>query len=132
MKDLATFSNLKHHDQVAKAVLSGEYDAGALKDVIARGYEPKGLRILHLTEPIPTGPIVARTDAPPEQVEAVRSALLELDPGHPRDRALMSTWNPELKYGFTETTDADYAAVRTMLNDVPGRCGNSCHPPYRF
>jgi phosphonate transport system substrate-binding protein len=130
--DLGSFVNLKHHDQVAKAVLSGAYDAGAIRDAVAYGYQPKGLRILYLSDPIPTGPVVVRKDASPELVEAVRSALLAIDPDRPADADLLSNWNPELRFGFAEATDSDYASVRTMLNDVPGRCGQSCHPPYRF
>ena len=132
LRDLGEYTNLKHHDQVAKAVLAGKYEAGAVKDIVAYRYESRGLRILHVSDPIPSVPIVVRADVPPAFVEAVKRALLRLDPENPDHRKMMAEWNEEFKYGFVETTDADYDPIRTMLNAIPERCGSSCHPVHRF
>ncbi len=47
LQSLSRYTNLRHHDQVAKAVLAGEFDGGAVKDIVAYRYESKGLRFLH-------------------------------------------------------------------------------------
>ena len=132
LRDLGEYTNLKHHDQVAKAVLAGKYEAGAVKDIVAYRYESRGLRILHVSDPIPSVPVVVRADVSPAFVGAVKRALLGLDPENPDHRKMMAGWNEEFKYGFVEAADADYEGIRAMLNDVPGRCGNGCHPDYRF
>jgi phosphonate transport system substrate-binding protein len=132
LPDLAKYENLNHHDQVAKAVLSGQFDAGALKDIVAFRYQPMGLRFLSVSEPIPSVPVVMRKDAPVGLKEAVVRALLKLDRNRPDHRVMMSCWNEELRYGFTTATDADYEPIRIMLNTIPGRCGESCHPSLRF
>ncbi|HBA73593.1 MAG TPA: phosphonate ABC transporter substrate-binding protein, partial [Geobacter sp.] len=46
LRDLKSFTNLQHHDAVAKAILKGQFDAGAVKDVVAEKYKTHGLRIL--------------------------------------------------------------------------------------
>ncbi len=132
INDLASYINLKHHDSVAKAVLSGEYDAGAVKDIIAYKYLAKGLRILHSSEPIPSVPLVVRPDCDQEMVKAVKSALLKIDISKTEYKQLTSKWNKEFRYGFVETSDADYSLIRDMLNAIPGSCGNSCHPVRTF
>lgn len=132
LQSLSRYTNLRHHDDVCKAVLAGEYDAGAVKDIVAQDYEPKGLRFLHVSDPIPSVPIVVRRDASPALVAAVEQALLQLDPSNPNHRQSMANWNEEARHGFVAATDADYEPVRAMLNSVPERCGGSCHPPLRF
>jgi phosphonate transport system substrate-binding protein len=132
LRDLKRYTNFKHHDSVVKAVLTGVYDAGAVKDVIAYKYRDKGLRFLHISGPIPSVPIAVRPDTPPGFVASVQKALLRLDPANPRDRAMMQGWDPEFRYGFTKTRDADYEGIRRKLNAIPTGCGKGCHPPVSF
>ena len=75
LRDLKSYSNLQHHDAVAKAILKGQFDAGAVKDVVAEKYKPHGLRILAWSAPIPAVPLVVCTDAPPDLVSAISAAL---------------------------------------------------------
>jgi phosphonate transport system substrate-binding protein len=46
IQDLKRWENLQHHDAVAKAILKGQFDAGAVKDVVAEKYKKYGLRIM--------------------------------------------------------------------------------------
>jgi len=118
LKDLKEYSFLKHHDSVANAVLKGQFDAGAVKDIIAYKYQKDGLRFIFFTEPIPTVPIVVRTDAPKGIVESVKTALLKLDPKNPDYQKTMAQWDEEFKYGFTEASDSDYDSIRKILRAV--------------
>ena len=130
--DLYRYTNFKHHDQVAKAVLTRQYVAGSVKDIVAYRYQPKGLRFLHISDPIPSVPLVVRPDIPEALTHAVKAALLRLDRHDPEHQRMMAEWNEEFKYGFVEATDADYEPIRTMLNTIPESCGRSCHPVHRF
>jgi len=118
LKDLKEYSFLRHHDSVANAVLKGQFDAGAVKDIIAHKYQKDGLRFIFFTEPIPTVPIVVRTDAPKGIVESVKTALLKLDPKNPDYQKMMAQWDEEFKYGFTEASDSDYDSIRKILRAV--------------
>lgn len=128
LQELASVTNLKHHDAVAKAILKGQYDAGAVKDVIARKYMSYGLRVLAYSDPLPSVPFVVRKEAPPEFIRAVKQALLKLDRNNPAHKKLMATWDDEFKYGFAEADSGDYRTIFGMIRDIPSGCGFRCHP----
>jgi phosphonate transport system substrate-binding protein len=118
LKDLKGYSFLRHHDSVVNAVLKGQFDAGAVKDIVAYKYQDEGLRLIFFTDPIPTVPIVVRKDAPAEMVQLVRAALLRLDPQNPIHQKKMARWDEEFKYGFTEASDSDYDSIRKVLRTM--------------
>ena len=118
LKDLKHYDFLRHHDSVANAVLKGQFDAGAVKDVIAYKYQKDGLRLIFTTDPIPTVPIFVRIDASQEVVKSVKTALLNLNPRDPNHQKKMSLWDEEFKYGFTEAIDSDYDSIRKILRVV--------------
>jgi len=118
LKDLKNYSFLRHHDSVVQGVLKGQFDAGAVKDVVAYQYQSKGLRFIHISDPIPTVPIVVRTDAPKAMVESVKTALLQLNPKNLTHQKKMAQWDEEFKYGFTEASDSDYDSIRKILKVV--------------
>ena len=122
-----TFTNLDNEDSVAKAVLRGEYDAGAVNEQVARKYENQGLRVLAYSKPIPPGPIVASKGTPKELLKAVTDALLKLDPNNPADAKLTRSWDESLKHGFTRAHVSDYRQIYLMFKSIPSGCGKGCH-----
>jgi phosphonate transport system substrate-binding protein len=127
LSDLARYENLGKHDAVAKAVLKGRVDAGALKDVVAYRYRDHGLRFLAQSEPIPTVPVVAGSTTPQKVREALKTALLSLDRKNPQHRAVMTTWDPEFRNGFVAAGTEDYARVAELLDSIAHTCGEGCH-----
>lgn len=127
LQSLKSFHNLKHHDDVAKAILKGQYQAGAVKDVVAEKYKSNGLRILAWSDPIPSVPLVVRKDTPPEVIQAITSALLKLDRNNPAHKAIMKSWDDEFCYGFAPAKSEDYSRIFTMIRNIPRGCGIGCH-----
>ena len=127
LQELKSFANLKNHDATAKAILKGQYDAGAVKDVVAQKYMRYGLRVLAWSEPIPSVPIVMRADTPPGLAKAVSDALLRLDRNNPQHRRIMENWDDEFKNGFARATIADYRGIFGMIREIPHGCGVGCH-----
>ncbi|MBE0599296.1 MAG: phosphate/phosphite/phosphonate ABC transporter substrate-binding protein [Desulfuromonadales bacterium] len=125
--DFGSYTNLDSHDAVAKAVLKGRVDAGAVKDVVAYRHKEQGLRYLAVSAPIPSVPIVVRRDAPPELISAIKQALLSIDPKDPVQRQRMKSWDPEFRNGFVTATEEDYAPILRMMNAIPEGCGIKCH-----
>lgn len=125
--DLAAFINLESHDAAAKAVLKGRADAGAVKDVVAERYQAHGLRILALSEPIPAVPLVVRKDTSPQLIEAIKQALLAIDPKDPQWQDRMKDWDPEFRQGFMPAEVGDYEPVITMMQSIATGCGVRCH-----
>lgn len=121
------FVNLESQDAVAKAVLRGDYDAGAVNEQEARKYEGEGLRVLIYSEPIPPGPISAGKSTPQGVINAVRYALLKLNPANTVDARIMRDWDESLKHGFTSAHVEDYRHIYLMFKSIPAGCGKGCH-----
>ena len=121
------FVNLANDDLVAKAVLRGEFDAGAVNEQVARKYENQGLRVLAYSGPIPPGPIAVRKGTPKELVKAVTEALMKLDPANPADAKITRNWDASLKHGFTRAHVSDYQPIYQMFRSIPAGCGKGCH-----
>ena len=121
------FANLNNQDAVVKAVLRGDFDAGAVNELVASKYRQQGLRVLAYSEPIPSGPIVVRKGTPKEVVKAVTDALLKLDPANPAHAKIMQSWDDSLKHGFTRANVSDYREIFLMFRSLPAGCGKGCH-----
>jgi len=118
---------LKNHDAVTKAILKGQYDAGAVKDLFATKYQQYGLRVLAYSPPVASVPLVARRDAPWQMREAVAAALLKLDARNPAHRKILSQWDEEFRYGFAKASVEDYRQMIRMFQSIPFGCGTRCH-----
>lgn len=123
LKDLKHYSFLRHHDSVANAVLRGEFDAGAVKDIIAYKYQNEGIRAIFFTDPIPTVPIIVNKKATNEMIQSVKSALINLNPRNIDHQKIMAQWDEEFKYGFIEASDSDYESIRQILRFVEKEYG---------
>lgn len=128
LTDLGRYENLPTHTDVARAVLKGQFEAGALKDVVAYRYQESGLRILAKSPPIPSVPIVVRRDAPQALIDALKKALLAINPDNPQQLEMLSHWDPEFRYGFVPASTDDYRPILELLGSISEGCGKSCHP----
>jgi phosphonate transport system substrate-binding protein len=132
LSDLSDYENFNYHDSVVKAVLGGQYDAGAVRDAVARKYMRFGIEILAESAPIPTGPLVAGPGTPYAVIKNIKRALLELDPEDVNDAKILHRLDDDFRSGFTEATDRDYGGIRAKINAVPNTCGRSCHPKIKL
>ncbi len=131
LRELKKYNNFHYHDSVVKWVLKGKYDAGAVRESVAEKYLPLGLEIISRSGPIPTGPIVVGPKTPYTIVETIKKALLDLNKTEDGKEVLMKV-DPELRGGFSETSDSDYEHIRKMINDIPKTCGMGCHPKIKL
>jgi phosphonate transport system substrate-binding protein len=99
---------------VAREVLLGKYDAGALSDIKSREYEELGLRVIATSDPVPSSPIVVHRGIDPKMVEAVRRILQGVE-AHGKHQTLVKPWDQELAYGVMETRDSDYEGLRELV-----------------
>jgi len=105
---------LGHYDNIARAVSTGEFDAGILKDTMAREWEKKGLRVIHTSAPLPPYVIAVRANLDEKSVAKLRQALLALrktDAGH---QAILKALDPEYD-GFMPASDAEYDVIRDLI-----------------
>lgn len=132
LSELSGYANFDYHDSVIKAVLRGQYDAGAVRDTVAKRYSKLGLKELEASGPIPTGPLVVNQRVSYTVVEEIKNALLELDPSIQDHRKILDRLDDELKNGFMPASDNDYSYIRILINSVPETCGRGCHPKIRL
>jgi len=101
LNDLSRFTFTGSHANTARAVLSGEYDAGGLQDALAWRLVAEGtVRVLAVSKPYSSSLICYNPDVPPDQVERVKQALLAFDPKG-RQAAELKDWDKtEMAYGF--------------------------------
>lgn len=130
--DLRSYANFDYHDSVVKAVLKGQYDAGAVRDAVAIKYAKLGIDTIAESVPIPTGPLVIGQGTPVGIAESIKRALLALDPRNPEHQKILGKLDDDLKNGFIEAVDGDYADIRAQINAVPLSCGKGCHPKIRL
>ncbi|MCB1852507.1 MAG: phosphate/phosphite/phosphonate ABC transporter substrate-binding protein [Gammaproteobacteria bacterium] len=79
LADLKDYAYLGRHERVALAVVHGDFDAGGLREDVARLYLDRGLRIIAESPLLPPHVIVARPGLAPSVTDALRAALLEPD-----------------------------------------------------
>ncbi len=131
LDNLASYKNFNYPDTVVKKVLSGEYDAGGVNESVAKKYLQSGLKILAVSDPITTGPIVVSQQTSYATVEKILKALFTMKDSL-IGQEVLNNLGPEFEGGFVPASDADYSGIRKMVNDIPQGCGIGCHPEMRF
>lgn len=109
LRDLASHGFVGSHDNVAKNVLSNDFDGGGLMLASAEKYTSQGLKILATSARIPQFPICASPKLTEAQRETITTALLEL-----KDPPILHAIGPQVT-GFARIKDEDYNSVRDML-----------------
>jgi len=132
LEDLKGYANFDFHDSVVKAVLKGQYSAGAVRDSVARKYMKSGIEMIAESEAIPTGPLVVWPGMHPSRTESIKRALLALNPADDGGQRILKRLDEEFRNGFIEASDGDYEGIRSQINAVPQTCGRGCHPKIRL
>jgi phosphonate transport system substrate-binding protein len=131
LKELRNYKNFNSHDSVVKRVLKGQYDAGAVRESVAEKYQPQGLKIISVSGPIPTGPVVVGPKTPYTVVEAVKKTLINMNKTE-KGKNILKKVDPEMRGGFVEASDSDYQHIRKIINQIPTSCGKGCHPKLKL
>ncbi len=109
LSDFEQYIYTDSHNACAKAVLTGECDAGGIQDTLAISLENEGkLKIIAFSDYYPSSGISANKDVDPVFQEAVKKALLSFDPKG-KHQAILTDWDKtEMPCGFVGAEDKDY------------------------
>lgn len=113
--------HFSHHHSVVYQVLRGAFDAGVVKERVAREFANRDIRIVLSSTPIPGSPLVVRKDCDTAVVRAIRTALLAIDVRRANDKALVQQWDQEFRYGFATATEDDFDGIRDLLRVRGGK-----------
>jgi len=110
---LAFFKFLGNHDNVALGVLTGNFDAGAVKEEVFYKYESRGLKAIATTPALSEHLFVASDALAEPLVDEIRLALLQANQSEQGLRALHA-----IKItisALVPAQDSDYDNLRTIL-----------------
>lgn len=114
---LEEFSEIKfigHYDNIARAVMNSDFDAGILKDTMAYKWENKGLRILYNSPDLPPYNITASKNIDKKMLKKLRQAFLALDSNNPKHLKIIKSLDKKYN-GFAPTSDKEYDVVRKLI-----------------
>ena len=114
LEELEHYDFINYYDNIAKAVLNRDFDAGILKESAANEYRTKGLRIIHVSPPLPSYLFAVNARLPKETVARLRDALLALKADTPEHRAILEELDRSYD-GFAEISDGNYDIVRKLV-----------------
>jgi phosphonate transport system substrate-binding protein len=112
--DFSKFAYLKHYDNIAKAVLAGDFDGGILKDSVAKDFKSKGIVVIGSTEPLPSYIFAVHPNMPAAVRDQLRNALLALKKTTPDRIATLEAFDKACD-GFVVVDDPAYDSVRKLI-----------------
>lgn len=114
LEEFSRFGFLKHYDNIAKAVLNKDFDAGILKDTSFEKYAAQGLRVIHTSPPLASYLFAVSERLPADTVKKLRTAFLELKDDTPEGKAILKDLDPAYN-GFVVADDKDYDTTRKLI-----------------
>jgi phosphonate transport system substrate-binding protein len=109
-----------HHDRAARAVLLGEVEACAVRDIVGEKFVQRGLRVLAASDPIPNFPFVLTPARDEELRDRMARVLVSIPSASPHVRGMIGSWDEELAGGFAVCNDGDFDGLRALARRVFG------------
>ena len=116
MSALSEYKFLGAHKNVALGVLSGDYDAGAVKMEVFDEFAARGLRLLTKTPPVSEHLLFVRPDMPAGLIRKLRQALFKLK-SLPEGTRIMHSFRNDMT-AFVPVDDKDYSNLRTFMRGI--------------
>jgi phosphonate transport system substrate-binding protein len=116
VQDLAEYKFLGNHTNVALGVLSGDFDAGGVKEAVFFKYEARGLKAIANSPSLSEHLFVASDRLPESTFRQLRSALLEAHQSKKGVRAIRAIKSNIS--AFVPAQDSDYDNLRVILKTL--------------
>lgn len=113
-KDFSEVAYLKHYDNIAKAVLLGDFDGGIMKDTVYEKFAPQGLRVVYVSPPLSAYVFAMNAKLDPTIREKLKKALLAINTAGPTAKTVLKTLDQGYD-GFQLTSDKDYDRERALI-----------------
>jgi len=116
LEDLSYSQYLFSHRNVAHSILSGDFDAGAVKHEIYKEFLTKGLREIAITPLIPPHLFVASNKIPTKLSNSIKQAMLKLN-SMKNGAKILKAIHRQLN-ALVPVQDSDYNQLRKMLEEL--------------
>jgi phosphate/phosphite/phosphonate ABC transporter binding protein len=114
LKDLLHYEYVGPHEDVANAVISGKFDAGAVTESIAYQFKDKGLKFIKFSEELPGFVICSGKNVPTEIRDSMELALTALTDAAPEAASILHSIYKKYS-GFEKAFDNEFSLLRTMM-----------------
>lgn len=114
LKEFSSYAFLNHYDNIAKAVINGDFDAGILKDTIAEKFQSQGIRIIHTSPPLPNYLFAVNKNLPEQNIAKLKKAMIALKDDTEEHKAILSALEQGYN-GFETANDKDFDGMRKLL-----------------
>jgi len=124
MKDLLHYEYVSMYEDAAsvqedvvKAVVSGDFDAGAVTEGVALRFKDKGIKFIKFSEDLPGFIICAGKNVPNGMRDSLESALTALTESTPAASSILRAID-ERYSGFEKAFDNEFSLLRTMMRRI--------------
>jgi len=112
--DLKYYSFLGNHDDAARAVLKGDFDAGSVMEATAYKFIDQGLRILQRSDDIPEFGVCCNISLDGKEVRTIQQALVAINDSTPEGAAIVKSIDKNYT-GFIEADDSEYSGIKLKM-----------------
>lgn len=112
--DFSEVAYLKHYDNIAKAILMGDFEGGIMKDTVYEKFAPQGLRVVYTSPPLSSYIFAVSAKLDITTQERLKNALLSLNNQTPEARTVLKTLDQGYD-GLQPTSDKDYDRERALI-----------------
>ena len=115
LEELSSYGFTGSHDNAIRAVLNGDFDAGAVQDGLAKKMEASGkIKILSMSKPFPASLVCYNNKVDPATLKKVQQALMDFDPLN-KHADMLTGWNStEMPAGFAEYNPSRLKEIETL------------------
>ncbi len=117
LEDLRYYQYLGHHDEVARGVLKGDFDAGGVMEATAYKFKSEGLRLVQISDDIPEFNICYNPSIDGKDLAVIKTALLSLNESDAEGSLILKSIGKDCT-GFVEATDGDYNGIRMKMSKL--------------
>jgi phosphonate transport system substrate-binding protein len=114
LEEFSAYEYLNHYDNIAKAVINGDFDAGIVKDSIAEKFAAQGLRVIHTSVPLPSYVFAVNKNLPPKIIARLKAAMLALKADTEENKAILTALEKGYD-GFESADDKNFDGIRKLL-----------------
>lgn len=114
LEKFSSYKFLGHYDNIVRAVMRRDFDAGIVKDTMAYKWQGKGIRILYSSPDFPPYNIAASSKIDDATLAKLKQAFLALDVKQPAHRLVIKALDKKYD-GFAPTSDQEYDVVRRLI-----------------
>ena len=118
--DFSHVAYLKHYDNIAKALLAGDFDGGILLHSTAEAFKSKGIVVIDSTPPLPSYIFAVHPGMPVATRNQLRDALLALKKGAVTKQPVQSQfgWHVIMLDDTREVAPPDFDKVKENVRGI--------------